>query len=95
MRTGSEPLTARSALRLRLGLAAFGLLWAVGGAVGFAVAGHPVWALALAAVAAVAVVDLLVVVRHLRQGAHYQPGRTIPPYRPAGGGDSRLRHHGP
>lgn len=95
MRTGSEPLTARSALRLRLGLAVFGLVWAVGGAVGFAAAGHTAWAVVLAAVAAVAVVDLLVVRRHLRQGPHYQPGQDIPPYRPVQGGNAHLRHHGP
>lgn len=95
MRTGSEPLTARSALRLRLGLAAFGLIWAVGGAVGFAVAGHAVWAVVLAVVAVVAVVDLFVVGRHLRQGPHYQPGRDVPPYRPDRGGDTHLRHHVP
>ncbi|MCZ4121999.1 DUF6343 family protein [Streptomyces sp. H39-S7] len=95
MRTGSEPLTARSALRLRLGLAVFGLVWAVGGAVGFAVAGHPEWAVALAVVAAVAAADILLVGRHMRQGPHYQPGRDIPPYRPVGGGDYHLRQHRP
>jgi hypothetical protein len=30
----------------------------------------------------VAAVDSAVVVRHLRQGAHYQPGPQIPPYQP-------------
>ncbi|NEA53688.1 hypothetical protein G3I60_05835 [Streptomyces sp. SID13666] len=95
MRTGSEPLTARSALRLRLGLAAFGLAWAVVGAVGFAVAGHTAWAVTFAVVGVVAVVDMFVVGRHIHQGAHYQPGRDIPPYRPDRGGDTHLRHHGP
>lgn len=94
IRTGSEPLTARSPLRLRLGLAAFGLVWAVVGAVGFAVAGHTGFAVAFAVVGAVAVVDMLVVARHIRQGPHYQPGRDVPPYLPDRGGNTHIRHHG-
>ncbi|MDJ0343628.1 DUF6343 family protein [Streptomyces sp. H10-C2] len=82
MRTGSEPLQARSPLRLRMVLAAFGLVWAVAGAVGFGMTGHVGWEAAFAVVAAVAVVDLIVVGRHIRQGPHYQPGRDIPPYLP-------------
>jgi hypothetical protein len=27
-------------------------------------------------------VDLAMILRHVRQGPHYQPGRDIPPYRP-------------
>ncbi|MFF1546757.1 DUF6343 family protein [Streptomyces sp. NPDC058291] len=82
MRTGSEPTTARSALRLRLGLALWGLAWAVFGTVAFAVAGRPGWAVACGALGAVVTVDLTLVIRHIRQGPHYQPGRDIPPYRP-------------
>jgi hypothetical protein len=81
-RTGYEPVQARSPLRLRLGLAVFGVVWATAGAVGFALAGQPGWAGALAAVALLAVVDTAVVIRRIRQGPHYQPGRGIPPYRP-------------
>ncbi|MCA6091737.1 DUF6343 family protein [Streptomyces sp. SCA3-4] len=82
MRTGNEPITARSPLRLRCGLAAFGLVWATGGAWLFAAAGHPGWAIACGVLALVALVDLVVVIRHIRQGPHYQPGRDVPPYEP-------------
>ncbi|MBT0772123.1 DUF3099 domain-containing protein [Kineosporia sp. J2-2] len=82
MRTGDEPDTARSALRLRLGLAIFGLLFSVlaAGLLAGRVA-LPV-VLMFAAVGLVAVVDVAVVLRHLRQGAHFQPGPQVPPYRP-------------
>jgi len=89
MRTGSEPVQARSPLRLRLALAVFGLVWAVGGAVGFAVAHHPGWAAVFAVLALLAAADAAVVVHRMRQGAHYQPGRDVPPYRPA---DRDRRH---
>lgn len=83
-RTGYEPVQARSPLRLRLGLALCAVVWAAGGAAGFAVAGQPGWAAALAAVALLAVADAALVIRRMRQGPRYQPGRTIPPYPPAG-----------
>jgi Family of unknown function (DUF6343) len=83
VRTGSEPTEARSPLRLRLGLALFGLVWALGGSAGFAEAGQPGWAGFFGAVAVLATVDLLVVVHRMHQGPHYQPGREIPPYWPA------------
>ncbi|MER7985805.1 DUF6343 family protein [Streptomyces noursei] len=99
MRSGDEPLHARSALRMRCGLALWGLLWAVAGTVAFVMAGRPQWAAACAALAAVALTDLGMVIRHIHQGPHYQPGRNIPPYepdhgrneirRPAGRRDSR------
>ncbi|MEU7133751.1 DUF6343 family protein [Streptomyces sp. NPDC046261] len=85
MRTGNEPITARSPLRLRCGLAAFGLVWALAGALLFAAAGRPGWAIACGVVAAVAATDLAVVIRHIRQGPHYQPGRDVPPYEPVKG----------
>ncbi|MCQ4082397.1 DUF6343 family protein [Streptomyces sp. RB6PN25] len=89
MRTGSEPTQARSPLRLRLGLTAWGLLWAVGGMIIFLFAGLPGWAAAFGAVALVALVDMGVVIRHIHQGAHYQPGRDIPPYWPVDRGRRR------
>ncbi|MBT2488648.1 hypothetical protein J7E96_08950 [Streptomyces sp. ISL-96] len=82
MRTGSEPKTARSALRLRLWLSLWGLLWAVGGAIAFAAAGRTGWAVACGCLAVVVTADLVMVVRHIRQGPHYQPGRDVPPYDP-------------
>jgi hypothetical protein len=82
MRTGSEPTTARSALRMRLWLSLWGLAWAVFGTAAFAVVGRPGWAAACGVLWAVITVDVAVVFRHMRQGPHYQPGRDIPPYRP-------------
>ncbi|MER6047017.1 DUF6343 family protein [Streptomyces sp. NPDC001793] len=82
MRTGDEPLHARSPLRMRCGLALWGLLWTVAGAVAFVMAGRPQWAAACAALAAVTLADLAMVIRHIHQGPHYQPGRNIPPYEP-------------
>jgi hypothetical protein len=80
-RTGYEPTQARSPLRLRLGLAVFGVLSGIGAAVGFAVNDEPGWAALCAAIAALAAANCAVVVRHIRQGARYQPGRDVPPYR--------------
>ncbi|MDI5967099.1 DUF6343 family protein [Streptomyces sp. SL13] len=82
MRTGDEPISARSPLRLRLGLALFGAACAVVGVVAFAAAGHPGWAGVCGAVVLVALADAGLVVRRMRQGAHFQPGRDIPPYHP-------------
>ncbi|MFG2296874.1 DUF6343 family protein [Streptomyces sp. NPDC048603] len=82
MRTGSEPVTARSPLRLRFWLGMWGLLWAVGGTVVFSLADHPGWAAAFAVLSVIVVVDLSVVVHHIHQGPHYQPGPDIPPYEP-------------
>ncbi|MFI6036911.1 DUF6343 family protein [Streptomyces sp. NPDC051315] len=82
MRTGSEPRTARSALRMRLWLSVWGLAWAVFGTVAFALAGRPGWAVACGVLWLVITVDVVVVLRHIRQGPHYQPGRDVPPYRP-------------
>jgi hypothetical protein len=91
-RTGSEPAQARSPLRLRLTLALCGVVWGAAAAVGFAVAGQPGWAAFVAFVAAVALVDTLVVIRHIRQGPHWQPGRDVPPYRPV---EERQRRPSP
>ncbi|MCC3768458.1 DUF6343 family protein [Streptomyces sp. UNOC14_S4] len=89
MRTGNEPMNARSALRLRCGLAAWGLAWAIGGTVLFAVAGHPGWAIACAVLVVVTAVDLAVVIHRIRQGPHFQPGRDVPPYEPVRRRDDR------
>lgn len=85
MRTGNEPVTARSPLRLRWWLSLWGLLWAAGGTAVFSLAGRPGWAAACGALALLAAVDLVVVTRHIRQGPHYQPGRDVPPYAPPPG----------
>ena len=82
MRTGNEPVTARSALRARFWLSVWGLVWAVSGTVVFALMGLTGWAVVCGALSAVITVDLAVIVRHVRQGPHYQPGRDVPPYRP-------------
>ncbi|MFJ8994665.1 DUF6343 family protein [Streptomyces sp. NPDC102279] len=82
MRTGSEPVTARSALRLRFWLSAWGLIWAVAGTVAFVLAGRPGWAAACAVLWLLVTVDMAMIVRHIRQGPHYQPGRDVPPYEP-------------
>ncbi|MEV5436288.1 DUF6343 family protein [Streptomyces sp. NPDC052682] len=81
-RTGSEPVTARSALRTRFWLSVWGLVWAVFGTVAFALVGRPGWAIACGVLWLVVTVDMAVVLRHIRQGPHYQPGPDIPPYRP-------------
>jgi hypothetical protein len=82
MRTGSEPATARSALRMRLWLSLWGLIWTAAGAAVFAVVDAPAWAGLCAALALIAAVDLVLIVRRIRQGPHFQPGRDIPPYEP-------------
>ncbi|MFJ6407256.1 DUF6343 family protein [Streptomyces hydrogenans] len=82
MRTGSEPATARSALRLRFWLSAWGMVWAVFGTVVFVLVGRPGWAVACGVLFLVVAVDMSMVLRHLRQGPHWQPGRDIPPYEP-------------
>ncbi|MGI5425119.1 DUF6343 family protein [Streptomyces sp. CA-179760] len=82
MRTGSEPTTARSALRARFWLGVWGLVWALFGTVAFMLAGRPGWAIACGVLLLVVTIDLAVVLRHIRQGPHWQPGPDIPPYRP-------------
>ncbi|WKX74170.1 DUF6343 family protein [Streptomyces sp. XD-27] len=97
VRTGDEPVHARSALRLRCGLAVWGCLWALAGTVLFAAAGRTGWAVACGVLVAVTATDLIVVIRHIRQGPHYQPGRDVPPYEPVDdrGGDQRARERRP
>ncbi|MEV6739830.1 DUF6343 family protein [Streptomyces sp. NPDC051104] len=82
MRTGSEPTTARSALRARFWLSLWGLVWATFGTVVFALLGRPGWAAACGALWLVVAADMTLIVRHIRQGPHWQPGREVPPYPP-------------
>lgn len=79
MRSGNEPMTARSPLRVRLGLAVFGAVAAAAAAIGFGVTGHLALAVPFAVVAALACVNIVVVVIRIRQGPHFQPGRGVPP----------------
>lgn len=88
MRTGSEPTTARSPLRMRLWLSVWGLIWAIAGTTAFALVGRTGWAVACGVLWLIVTVDLVMVLRHIRQGPHYQPGRDVPPYQPP-------RHHQP
>jgi Fe2+ transport system protein B len=82
MRSGDEPQHARSPLRLRLALAGFGLVTALLAAVVLRSVAPTVVVALFLMVAAMALVDLIVVGRQMRQGAHFQPGPDVPPYRP-------------
>ncbi|MGW2743397.1 DUF6343 family protein [Streptomyces sp. NPDC001450] len=86
MRTGSEPATARSALRARFWLSVWGLVWAIFGTAAFALVGRPGWAAVCGVLWLVATIDMTMILRHIRQGPHYQPGRDVPPYRPPDNG---------
>jgi Flp pilus assembly protein TadB len=82
IRSGDEPVHARSPLRLRLGLALVGLANGVAGVIVFALLhSAPLTGLFLV-VCAVALINVAVVVHRIRQGPHYQPGPGVPPYRP-------------
>ncbi|WP_432074733.1 DUF6343 family protein [Streptomyces wuyuanensis] len=91
MRTGNEPVTARSPLRMRFWLSVWGLLWAVAGTALFALAARPEWAIACGVLSLVVMTDLMIVVHRLHQGPHYQPGPGIPPYEPDRGDNRRRR----
>jgi Family of unknown function (DUF6343)/Protein of unknown function (DUF3099) len=82
MRTGDEPSHARSPLRLRLALAVFGLGCAIIGCAIFAALDTTGWLIASIALGLVAIADMIIVLGHIHAGAHYQPGRGIPPYQP-------------
>jgi hypothetical protein len=82
MRTGDEPVHARSPLRLRLALASFGVLCAISGTVVFMAVGSAGGAIACIVLGVVALADGSIVIMRIRQGPHYQPGPTTPPYRP-------------
>lgn len=92
MRTGSEPMTARSPLRLRLWLSLWGLAWTVFGLTAFTLAGRPGWAAACGVLIVLVLVDLAVIVHHIHQGPAYQPGRAVPPYEKSHGGRQRYGH---
>ena len=82
-RTGDEPTHARSPLRARLLLAFVGL---ANGLLGIGIFGF--WLRTLpflaifAALTLIAVVNIVVVLKRIRQGPHFQPGRDVPPYHP-------------
>ncbi len=82
MRTGNEPVTARSPLRMRFWLSVWGLIWTAFGTAAFAITAHFGWALACGVLMLIVATDLVLVVRHRRQGSRYQPGRDVPPYEP-------------
>lgn len=92
MRTGSEPTTARSALRLRFWLSLWGLVWAIFGTTVFALVGRPGWAAACGVLCLIVTVDMAMILWHIHQGPHYQPGPDVPPYSPP---DSRLPPYRP
>jgi hypothetical protein len=85
MRTGSEPVTARSPLRMRFWLSLWGLIWTAAGTTAFAIAGRPGWALACGLLLLIVATDLIVVLRRIRQGPVFQPGRNDPPFPPGHG----------
>ncbi|MFD5026085.1 DUF6343 family protein [Streptomyces sp. NPDC058373] len=78
-RSGTEPATARSPLRMRRALGVFGVVWALAGAVAFALIDEPRWAALCAILWLVAVLDLMAVTRRIRR--HTQPPQVIPPGR--------------
>lgn len=82
MRTGNEPSTARSPLRMRLWLSIWGTAWATFGLIAFLVAERPGWAAACGVLLLITVTDFFLVIRRMRQGPRYQPGRDVPPYDP-------------
>ncbi|MFE2039589.1 DUF6343 family protein [Streptomyces sp. NPDC059477] len=90
MRTGNEPRTARSALRARFWLSVWGMFWAIFGTAVFILTGHPGWAAACGVLWLVVTIDMTMILRHIRQGPHYQPGRDVPPYEPP---HEPPRHH--
>jgi hypothetical protein len=82
IRTGDEPMHARSPLGMRLVLAAFGLACAIGGIVLFALLGSVGFVVLFAVIGAIAVVDTAMIVRHMREGEDFQPGPEVRPHRP-------------
>lgn len=81
-RTGDEPAHARSALGLRLGLTLAGtVLWAGASALMLS-AGMVAPGVVFAVIAVVSAANAAFVVHRIRQGPHFQPTRSVPPYRP-------------
>lgn len=87
---------ARSPLRMRLVLACVGL---ANGLIGVGIFGF--WLRTLpflvffALLSAVALVNVVVVLVRIRQGAHFQPGPGIPPYRPVESPPRQVRTRRP
>jgi hypothetical protein len=82
VRTGDEPTHARSPLGLRLALTISGtLLWAIAATVMLS-SGMPVPGAIFAVIGVLSALNAAFVVHRMRQGPHWQPGRTTPPYRP-------------
>ena len=82
VRTGDEPAHARSPLALRLALTITGtVLWAVAAVVMLA-SGMPVPGEVFAVIALLSALNAAFVVHRIRQGPHWQPGPSTPPYRP-------------
>jgi hypothetical protein len=67
---------------MRFWLSIWGLIWTSGGTAAFALAGRPGWAVLCAAIWLIAAIDLVIIVHHIHQGPHYQPGPGVPPYQP-------------
>jgi drug/metabolite transporter (DMT)-like permease len=82
VRSGDEPVHARSPLRMRLALALTGLANGLAGVILFALLGSQPLTWAFAALCVIALINVAVVIHRIRQGPHYQPGPGIPPYRP-------------
>jgi len=86
VRSGDEPMHARSPLRVRLISALVGVVVAGGLALRTAQLHRTAWAVLFTLVAVGALANAAVVVRRLRSGPHFQPGSDVPPYRPAAPG---------
>ena len=80
MRTGSEPTTARSPLRMRLWLSVWGLIWAIAGTAAFALVGRTGWAVACGVLWLIVTVVATVILANLVAAV---PGRSAARTRPA------------
>jgi hypothetical protein len=67
---------------MRFWLSVWGEAWTIAGTAAFALAGKPGWAAVCGVLWLAITVDLVMILRHLHQGPHWQPGRDVPPYRP-------------
>jgi len=82
VRSGDEPLHARSPLRLRMILALTGLANGIAGIIVFLLLHSTPLVVLFALVFVGSLVNIAVVAHRIHQGPHYQPGPGIPPYRP-------------
>jgi hypothetical protein len=60
----------------------WGLIWAAAGTAAFVLSGRTGWAIACGVLWLLVSLDLAVILRHIRQGPHFQPGPEVPPYDP-------------